>query len=201
MTSSHINSLVEGMTNAPPQDHAPDIVTNGPEGQSSPPLPTSCTFFTLTDADSHTPPSQASLLGIPQELRNKIFEYVYGEPDAASGLIKLKVLGPSWAAGTTAGPNLTIDASVRIPPSSVPPSKNAILACRQLRIEMSNMQAAAFRRYWSESTFDIYDDRGLLSNIFCAGSDRDLQHIKRFVDQVKWRGKMITVGLHFQAGK
>ena len=63
------------------------------------------------------------------------------------------------------------------------------------------MQAAAFRRYWSESTFDMYDDRRLLSDIFYAGSDRDLQHVERFVDQVKWRGKMITVRLHFQAGR
>lgn len=204
MTSSHINSLAEDMTNAPPQDRAPNAVTNSSEGQSSPPLPTSCTFFTLTDADpapSHTPPSQASLLGIPQELRNKIFEYVYGEPDKASGWIKLKVLGPSWVAGTTTGPNLTIDASARIPPSSAPPSKNAILACRQLRIEMSNMQAAAFRRYWSKGTFDTYDYREQLSNIFCAGSDRDLQHARRFVYQVKFRGKMISVRLYFQAGK
>lgn len=161
-------------------------------------------FFALTGVDPaafHTPPSQASLLGILQELRNKIFEYIYGEPDAASGSIKVKVLGPSWAAGTTAGPNLTIDASTRISPSSAPPSRNAILTCRQLRIEMSNLQAAAFRRYWSESTFDVYDNRWLLSNIFCAGSDRDLQDIKRFVDQVKCRGKMISVRLNFQAGK
>ena len=117
-------------------------------------------FFALTGvgpAAFNTPASQASLLGILQELRNKIFEYVYGGSDAASGSIKLKMLGPSWAAGTTARPNLTIDASARISPSSAPPSENVMLACRQLRIEMSNMQAAAFRRYWSGSTFDIYD--------------------------------------------
>lgn len=204
MTLNQMYSLAEGLTNAPPQDRAPDAIINSCEGQSSAPLPTSCTIFTLTDADSaasYTPLSQASLLGIPQELRNKIFEYVYEEPDAASGSIKLKVLGPSWAAGTTAGPNLTIDASARIPPSSAPPSKTAILACRQLRIEMSNMQAAAFRRYWSESTFDIYDYREQFSKIFCAGSDRDLQHVKRFIYQVKFRGKMTLVRLHFQAGK
>ena len=111
------------------------------------------------------------------------------------------MLGPSWAAGITAGPNLAIDPSVGISPVLPPPSKNAILVCRQLYIEMSNMQAATFRQYWSENSFDISDDHGLASNVFCPGPDRDLQHVKRFADHLVFDHLTITVRLHFQAGK
>lgn len=121
-------------------------------------------------------------------------------PDAANNRIKMRVLGPSWATGFTAGPNLAIKPAVRIVSHHAPPSKDAILACRQLCTEMSNMQAAAFRRYWSENTFEICDDHVATSDTFYTGSDRDMQHVKHFVVHVKCEDARVAVEVHFQAG-
>ena len=58
-------------------------------------LPTASMSIVLTDTDLatvHIHPSQASLLGIPQELRNKIFEYVHGVSDPVGKRIKMGLL-------------------------------------------------------------------------------------------------------------
>jgi hypothetical protein len=138
--------------------------------------------------------SQASLLGIPQELRDKIFEYVYGVSDAADEHINVMLHRLDWNNMNSA------KAEARIASYQAPPSKNAILVCRQLRMEMSNMQAAALRRYWDKSTFHISDD-GVLGDRLFAGSDRDIQHVKHFVFHVLCMHEMIEVELNFRTGK
>jgi hypothetical protein len=132
-----------------------------------------------------------TLLEIPQELRDKIFEYVYGVSDAANKRIDIRLLRPSR----------NIEAEARIPSCQAPQFKDAILVCRQLRVEMSNMQAAAFRRYWNESTFHIGDDGMDLGDSFRTGSDRDMQHVKHFVIHARCDRETVEVGLQFQAGK
>ncbi|KAM0706320.1 hypothetical protein Q7P35_005646 [Cladosporium inversicolor] len=140
-------------------------------------------------------PTQANLLSIPQELRDKIFEYFYGVSDAANKRFDIRLLRPSW---TTIEP---ANAEVRIPSYEVPPSKDAILVCRQLYMEMSNMQAAAFRRYWNESTFHISDDAVEFNNSFRAGPDRYTQRFKHFIFHTRCDHEIVEVGLHFRAGK
>lgn len=63
------------------------------------------------------------------------------------------------------------------------------------------MQAAAFRRYWNESTFHISDDAVELNNSFRAGPDRDMQRFKHFIFHTRCDHEMVEVGLHFRAGK
>ena len=139
--------------------------------------------------------SQASLLGIPQELRDKIFEYLYGVSDAANDRINIRLPRVHWS-------NVkSIKAEAMIACYQAPPSKDAILVCRQLYEEMSNMQAAAFRRYWEENTFHICEDDVVLGNRFYAGSDRDMQHAKHFVFHVRCDGEPVEVEMHFRAGK
>ena len=63
------------------------------------------------------------------------------------------------------------------------------------------MRAAAFRRYWEESTFHICEDDLVLGNKLCAGSDRGMQSVKHFVFHVRCMHEMIEVELHFRTGK
>jgi hypothetical protein len=154
-------------------------------------------FIALNDADTavaSTSRSQANLLAIPQELRDKIFEYVYGVSDAANKRINIRLPRLAWNIVDPA------KAEARIPSYQAPPSKNAILVCRQLHMEMNNMQATALCRYWDESTFHVRDDVAL-SDRFCAGSDRDIQHVKHFVFHVRCMHEMVEVDLHFRTGK
>lgn len=139
--------------------------------------------------------SQANLLRIPQELRDNIFEYLYGISDAANDRINIRLPRVHWS-------NVkSIKAEARIACYQAPPSKDAILVCRQLYEEMSNMQAAAFRHYWNESTFHICEDDVVINNGSCAGSDRDMQHAKHFVFHVRCDEEPVEVELHFRAGK
>ena len=159
-------------------------------------------FGEFTDADNvadQAPPSQATLLGIPQELRNRIFEYVYDVSDMTSSRVQVELFSTSWGSRKTA---------VRIPLHQAPPSQNAILLCRQLYIEMSNMQAAAFRQYWSEGTFEIGGDEPRFGDKFYARPNNDLQHVKHYLQHVKhfilnarYQLPTFDIGLHFQAGK
>lgn len=61
---------------------------------------------------------------------------------------------------------------------SWPPSKGAILACRELYEEMKEMYAAAYRAYWSDNRF-IYDV-GRLDAQSALPADKDLQHVQHF---------------------
>jgi len=115
--------------------------------------------------------------------------------DAADQRIIMTLACFSW--DTTNG----AEAEARIASYQAPPSKAAILVCRQLRMEMSNMQVAAFRRCWDESTFHICEDDMAFLNRFCVGPDRDMQHVKHFIFHVRCVNEMIEVELHFRAGK
>lgn len=57
---------------------------------------------------------------------------------------------------------------------TAPPTKNAILPCRQLYLEMEKMQNVAYRAYWTNNQFDFK------SKVHSLPSDEDLQHICHF---------------------
>ena len=183
MTSSQMNSLAEGMTNASPQDRAPNAVINRSEGQFSPLLLISCMFFALNDTDpaaSHTPPSQTTLLGIPQELRIKIFEYVYEVCDKPDSCIDVILFDPRI-------PNDASDfwdrTQAMIPLWAAPPTRTPTLVCRQLYTEIKEMQAAAIRHYWSKNIFSIDSKlpQQLPHHAYRVAKLRDLMHAEHFI--------------------
>ena len=186
------------------QENTLNNASDSSECQSSQPLPHARLIIVLTDADPvtvHSPPNQHTLLGIPQELRNKIFEYVYGLPGVADDSIKTELLASSWIIGITGGPSLVEDAAIRLNSIQAPPSKDALLVCCQLWFEMRYMQAAAYRRYWSESTFDIRSDYISLADGSCDIPSSELQYAKHFIIHIHYGDAKIAVTLHFQAGK
>lgn len=138
--------------------------------------------------------SQATLLGIPQELRNKIFEHVYSDYGTTASHILADLVNVF---------NVQGDVRVQVASCHSPPSKDAILVCRQIYTEIKKMQAAACRRHWSESTFNINfvesPSNSPAEAYICPG--RDLQHAKHFILRTHYRGSLIACHLDFQLGK
>ena len=145
-------------------------------------------------------PSQATLLGIPPELRTKIFEYIFDLSEAGSR-IKLNMFGYSLGPGVSARSCPDIEPGIRIPVDQAPPTKTAILVCRQLYLEFGDLHAAAFRKYWSQSIFDISRDALQLDSMVHATTNNNLQHVKHFIIHAKCISAIIPVALYFQAGK
>lgn len=100
-----------------------------------------------------------TLLSIPPELRNTIFSYVYGRA-TANHIILLRF--KSGRAGVES--------------DKVPPNKDSLLICRQIYNETKEMQAAAYRRYWTVQNFLIIADRDTKKDLHLA-TKADLQHI------------------------
>jgi hypothetical protein len=199
-----MDSPAESMGKASPQETTLDNASDSSECQFSRSLPYARLIIVLTDADPvtvHCPPNQPTLLGIPQELRNKIFEYVYGLPDAADDCIKTELLASSLIIGITTRPSLVEGAAVRLNSNQAPPSKDPLLVCRRLWFELRYMQAAAYRRYWTESTFDICRDHISLADGSCDIPSSELRYAKHFIIHVHYGRAKIAVRLHFQAGK
>jgi hypothetical protein len=146
----------------------------------------------------NSPPHEPTLLGIPQELRNKILGHVYDVSDTPGGGIGLMLDEAGWCC-----PYGLPEAGIQS--SEAPPSKNPILVCRQLYKEMRSMQAAAFRQYWSKSTFDASVSCHLeeTSDRLYRAADRDLQHIKCFSISCgrEGLGFAVDVECRFQAGR
>jgi hypothetical protein len=143
------------------------------------------------------PPHQATLLGIPQELCNKIFEHVYGLFDAPGGHVALML--------SIEGVYCPEIPEAAVESSEAPPSKSPILVCRQLYTEMKRMQAEAFRQYWSNNTFDASSSGGLhnTTDMLYAVADHDLEHVKHFniLDSCDNVGVAVMVLCRFEAGK
>jgi hypothetical protein len=95
-------------------------------------------------ATEESRPHQTTLLGIPHELRDAIFEYVY---ETTSGPVSLFLYRSGWR--ETGRPR------TQIFHSQVPPSVDLLLLCRHFYTEMRSMQAAAFRQYWGTNAFQI----------------------------------------------
>jgi hypothetical protein len=129
-----------------------------------------------------SPPHQATLLGIPRELRNTIFGHVYGLFDASGGQVDMMICPEKIP-------------KIGVQYSQAPPSKDPVLVCRQLYTEMKSMQAEAFRQYWSNATFDasMHNDLHYTTDIVYAVADRDLQHVKQFNIVISLQTSAVTV--------
>jgi hypothetical protein len=123
---------------------------------------------------AETQPHPATLLGLPQELRDNIFEHVYevlGSPDDRIMLMLCLDIYRRRKGFPEAA----------VPSSQAPPSKNPLLVCRQLYVEMKSMQAAAFRQYWSKTTFDLCLGgrfKCYTPDMLHSVAERDLKHIQ-----------------------
>jgi hypothetical protein len=87
-----------------------------------------------------------------------------------------------------------------IPSSQAPPSKDPLLVCRQLYIEMRSMRAAAFRQYWSKNTFDVSLVSRLKNtpDMHYGVADRDMKHIKCFTTSGSYEGTGPTVEVEYR---
>jgi hypothetical protein len=93
------------------------------------------------DSDKNIRPT---LLNLPQELRDKIFEYVYGNSGADDGRVDVVVInsGPPFRRAILASHHTL-------------PSKDTLLICRQLYLEMRGMQRALCRQFWTANTIHL----------------------------------------------
>jgi hypothetical protein len=139
-------------------------------------------------------PHPATLLGLPQELRDKIFEHAYESLDSPDDRIRLTL-----SADNIYGPRKGFPGAA-IPSSQAPPSKDPLLVCRQLYIEMGSMQAAAYRQYWSKNTFDVSLASHLENtpDIHYSVADRDLNHIKCFTTSGSYEGGESVVEFEYR---
>lgn len=124
--------------------------------------------------------SRSKLMTIPRELRDIIYGYVYDYNPKKETKSK--------------GRDINHDDRVsslpdRIPlERTAPPSKDAIMPCRELYLEMRRMQIAAYRRYWTNNRFtfsfagDATYNRWLCTQGQCPSTQalQDLSHVDRF---------------------
>lgn len=203
MNPDQMDTLVDEMTAASLQNHSPESVTNRSEGQSSRSLPTARTFVALTCADlgtAHAPPSQATLLGIPQELRNQIFEHVYDVFDKAGERIDMILYNPRTSDDGSDNWNTT---QAMIPLWAAPSTRTPTLVCRQIHTEMKEMQAAAVRHYWSTNIFSIrlrFPEQQPL-HTYQAAKQRDFAHAEHFALHPTCCGFEVLVSIEFEAGQ
>ena len=114
-----------------------------------------------TKTSRTTEQSRPTLLGIPQELRDMIFSYVYDTFDADNTVL---IFVASWRAGMKS--------------EEAPRTKDALLVCKQIYAEQKKMQAAAHRRYWTVQRFLLAEGRHTHGRLQRA-TKADLQHICR----------------------
>lgn len=125
--------------------------------------------------------SQSTLMTLPRELRNQIFGYVFWD-------------NVDWARKEVRHEGVVGTKAENVPDrisfdSASPPSKDSILPCRQLYCEMKQMQAAAYRDYWSSNRF-LYTPASGMRTVPSADDVRHMQHIS-----LPAIGR--EVGLHF----
>jgi hypothetical protein len=133
MSSSQLSSLVA--SNSPPS-----TFTSPTESISlSRDIPKASKGSLCGDKDT-----RPTLLNIPQELRDKIFEYVYGNSGADEGRVDVVVVNtrrPFRRAMLASHHTL--------------PSRDTLLICRQLYLEMRGMQQALCRQFWTANTIHL----------------------------------------------
>jgi hypothetical protein len=105
------------------------------------------------------------LLSIPQELRDKIFSYVYNTFDA-DDTVFLRFKTPDQAG---------------VEWNDAPPTKNALLVCKQIHAEQKKVQAAAYRRFWTVQKFIVMVGNCSTRKRLHLVTKTDLQHICRLV--------------------
>jgi hypothetical protein len=158
------------------------------------------------DSLSNSPPlkfadqSHSRLMTIPQELRNMIYGYVYEN-----------ITDTQKTATKSKGEELDHEAEVCCPPTGISiaeiasPTKDAILPCRELYMEMKKMQKSAYRAYWTENQFDFeFSPMMDFSPMIADGwfddppSDEDLEHIHHFSSSM---GRRHMFDLIFELGR
>lgn len=86
---------------------------------------------------------------LPQELRNRIYDYVFAD----SITYAREPIKYDWEVKAELNTETAyVPARIRLD-ETAPPTKDALLPCRQLYSEMKEMQATAFREYWSTNRF------------------------------------------------
>ena len=142
--------------------------------------------------------NRATLLGIPQEIRNEILSYVYhttGTLDQSIDLDLSSSRGHRWAVGHCEMTGYFYYLSY----DDRPPTKSPLLVCKQLHSEMGKMQAAAFRNYWMANTFNLELDRSLLGGgDFVA--EENLRHMHHIAYTSKRMCKALTLHYVFSMG-
>lgn len=114
--------------------------------------------------------SSSRLMTLPKEIRNIIYTYVFCDNiDYVREPVRYDAEGNAVMSD--------VPRSVHLDQSS-PPSKETILACRELYSDMKEMHAAAYREYWSNNRF-IYGVQHLgAARIRPAGNN--LQRVQQF---------------------
>lgn len=113
-------------------------------------------------------------MSLPQELRNRIYEYVFAD----NIIWSVEPVKYDWDTGVE---KALVPAKIRIDQTR-PPNKDPILPCRQLYAEMGAMQAAAYRGYWTNNRFAC-PHAGLSARDFrqyTFPDDRTIAHIRHF---------------------
>jgi hypothetical protein len=151
------------------------------------------------DAEDGTQPPRASLMGIPGELRNQIFEYVYNTPDEPSHYVNMRV---------RIGPFKPHDSEYLLRPlielSEAPTRKPSIFVCRQLYAEMRTMMDdAAFLKFHTNifrTTVPEFAAPPMLRG-FDAPEDKGLRHVEHFVVCPNPWNEEDAVDIRFEAGR
>lgn len=107
-----------------------------------------------------------------------IYEYVFADNIAYAR----EPIEYDWELKTELNPEMAyVPARIRLD-KTAPPTKDAIMPCRQLYCEMKAMQVAAFRKYWSTNRF-VYvtaDMVALNFNQHRMPHHVSMEHIKHF---------------------
>lgn len=77
--------------------------------------------------------SKAHILTLPPEIRNRIYDLAFANPTTSVNLLE-----------------------------AAPPSKNLVVACRQIHAESKHMYRAAYRAYWSDTHFTLIGNKNNL---------------------------------------
>jgi len=127
---------------------------------------------------------------LPKEIRNIIYEYVFCDNvDHFHEPIRYdRDVGTVMA---------DVPTRVNLERSS-PPSKETILACRELYLEMKGMYIVAYRAYWSDNRFTYNPERFEPTSFLPP--NKDMRHIQHFcvlllsyqVHIVSKRGKWVS---------
>lgn len=93
-----------------------------------------------------------TLLTIPQELRDTIFAHVF-DTTALTGTMDLRIIFY-----TDPGTREQSVHAGTFPQDAAPPTKDALLVCRQLHAEFKQAHAATYRHWWQAQRFAVTID-------------------------------------------
>ena len=153
-TSTTNRPLKQGLPLEHPNLTQPNMASSRiPAGDDK---PDDQTTTTPNNSLSDSPPlkfadqSQCKFMTIPRELRIMIYAYVYEyRPDTQNTSTKHRDEDADRQAEDS---HLAANISLA---ETAPPTKDAILPCRELYMEMRKIQIAAYRKYWTKNRFSF----------------------------------------------